>query len=197
MLPQVATGFTVDKKTGWSSCLGLSAVALAAFATATFVTAAFVTATTVAHAETLKVSSDFEGASVKLLGIDQTTREITFTSGGDAARGWPCWWYFRIDGVTPGESISLRLRGSKAVQDKPNAKPLARRSDLVGRRSDMAAKRPRNEGGRRDGLRPSPLDVVAVCRVGTAMHAADRGGMGTPVGGELAAREGRRALSFP
>ena len=120
MLPQVATGFTVDKKTGWSFCVGLSTLALA-----TFVTAAFVTATTVAHAETLKVSSDFEGASVKLLGIDQTTREITFTSGGDAARGWPCWWYFRIDGVTPGESISLRLRGSKAVQDKPNAKPLA------------------------------------------------------------------------
>ncbi len=41
---------------------------------------------------------------------------------GDPARGWPCWWYFRIDGITPGETITLRLRGSTATLEKQ--KPL-------------------------------------------------------------------------
>lgn len=81
--------------------------------------------TSVANAEPLSVASDFEGASIKLLAIDQTTKEISFTPGGDAARGWPCWWYFRVDGVEPGEPLRLRLQASTAVADKPNAKPLS------------------------------------------------------------------------
>lgn len=78
-----------------------------------------------ARGEPPTVSSDFEGGSVKLLGIDPATREISFMPGGDPVRGWPCWWYFRVDGVEPGEPLKLRLRGSTAVVDKPNAKPLA------------------------------------------------------------------------
>jgi crotonobetainyl-CoA:carnitine CoA-transferase CaiB-like acyl-CoA transferase len=35
--------------------------------------------------------------------------------GGDPLRGWPCWWYFRVDGITPDETITLRLRGSTAT----------------------------------------------------------------------------------
>jgi hypothetical protein len=73
----------------------------------------------------LAVSSDFEGGSVKLLGINPAEREISFAPGGDPVRGWPCWWYFRVDGLTAGEPLRLRLKGSTAVLDKPNAKPLA------------------------------------------------------------------------
>ncbi|MDA1232309.1 MAG: M14-type cytosolic carboxypeptidase [Planctomycetota bacterium] len=71
----------------------------------------------------LIVVSDFEGASVADVTIDQVARSVSFTPGGDPERGWPCWWYFRIDGVTPGESITLRLRGSTATigQQKPLA----------------------------------------------------------------------------
>ena len=43
--------------------------------------------------------------------------------GGDPVRGWPCWWYFRVGGITPGETITLRLRGSTAAVAKQ--KPLS------------------------------------------------------------------------
>lgn len=71
----------------------------------------------------LIVVSDFEGASVAEVTIDQSSRSVGFMPGGDPERGWPCWWYFRIDGVTPGESITLKIRGSTASvgQQKPLA----------------------------------------------------------------------------
>ncbi|HEY1067284.1 MAG TPA: M14-type cytosolic carboxypeptidase, partial [Pirellulales bacterium] len=79
-------------------------------------------------AEPLAVVADFEGASVAGVEIDDETRTINFTPGGDPLRGWPCWWYFRIDGVAPGETLTLNLRGSPAVVDRPGSplqKPLA------------------------------------------------------------------------
>lgn len=73
--------------------------------------------------EALSIVSDFEGASVAEVVIDQTSRTVSFMPGGDPERGWPCWWYFRIDGVTPGETVTLRLRGSTARSG--DEKPLA------------------------------------------------------------------------
>ena len=69
----------------------------------------------------LSVGSDFEGASVRVLEIDDATRSISFMPGGDPERGWPCWWYFRVDGITSGETITLRLHASTATleQQKP------------------------------------------------------------------------------
>lgn len=77
-----------------------------------------------ADSRPLSITSDFEGASVKVIEIDQIGRKIDFTPGGDPKRGWPCWWYFGIQGITPGETITLRLQASPAVVDKPGAKPL-------------------------------------------------------------------------
>lgn len=65
---------------------------------------------TLRAAEPLSVVSDFEGASVGDVEIDQAARIVSFRPGGDPKRGWPCWWYFRVDGITPGEKITLRLR---------------------------------------------------------------------------------------
>ncbi len=73
--------------------------------------------------EPIRVASDFEGASVRVMEIDQESRSISFMPGGDPERGWPCWWYFRVEGVTPGEIITLRLHGSIAAIGKQ--KPLA------------------------------------------------------------------------
>jgi hypothetical protein len=70
---------------------------------------------------TLKVRSDFAGGSVRVIGIDSEKRVIGFTPGGDPHRGWPCWWFFRVDGATPGKTITLRLRGSDSVVGKPGA----------------------------------------------------------------------------
>ncbi|GAA5509396.1 hypothetical protein Rcae01_04895 [Novipirellula caenicola] len=74
-------------------------------------------------AETLTVVSDFEGASVSEVQIDEATRSVSFMPGGDPERGWPCWWYFRVDGIQPDETITLRLHGSTATVGKQ--KPLS------------------------------------------------------------------------
>ncbi len=74
-------------------------------------------------AEPLTVVTDFEGASVRDVEIDQTTRTISCMPGGDPLRGWPCWWYFRVNGVTSGETITVRLRGSTATVQKPGSQP--------------------------------------------------------------------------
>lgn len=73
--------------------------------------------------DSIRVASDFEGASVRVLKIDQASRSVSFMPGGDPERGWPCWWYFRVEGVTPGEAITLRLHGSLAAIGKQ--KPLS------------------------------------------------------------------------
>jgi hypothetical protein len=74
-----------------------------------------------AAAEPLKVVADFEGASVSGVEIDQAARSVRFSPGGDPTRGWPCWWYFRIDGVTPGETLTLQLKGSPATVSRDAA----------------------------------------------------------------------------
>lgn len=74
-------------------------------------------------ADPLTVVADFEGASIRDVEIDEATRSVSFMPGGDPARGWPCWWYFRVDGIAPGEAITLRLRGSTATLEKQ--KPLS------------------------------------------------------------------------
>ena len=81
----------------------------------------------IAAAEPLAVAANFEGASVSGVEIDNEARSIRFMPGGDPARGWPCWWYFRVSGITPGETITLRLHGSGAVLpgSGPLSKPLA------------------------------------------------------------------------
>ena len=66
----------------------------------------------------LTVESKFEGGSVSGVEIDQAARSISFMPGGDPVRGWPCWWYFRVTGITPGETITLRLRASTATVPK-------------------------------------------------------------------------------
>ena len=60
----------------------------------------------------LSVKTDFEGGSATVDGIDETKREIHLRPGGDPARGWPRWWFVRIDGIGKGESATLVLRGS-------------------------------------------------------------------------------------
>lgn len=83
---------------------------------------------TAVAAEPLVVEADFEGGSVRIVAIDHAARRIDFMPGGSPERGWPCWWYFRVKGMTPGEPISLRLRASSATVERPGAplsKPLS------------------------------------------------------------------------
>ena len=69
-------------------------------------------------ADPLTIESGFEGASIRVLEIDEDARSVSFMPGGDPMRGWPCWWYFRVEGIAPDETITLRLRGSTATVKK-------------------------------------------------------------------------------
>jgi hypothetical protein len=60
----------------------------------------------------LVVEMDFEGGSATVERIDERKREIHLRPGGDPARGWPCWWFVRIEGLGAGEAATLVLRGS-------------------------------------------------------------------------------------
>ncbi|RFC45733.1 MAG: Murein tripeptide amidase MpaA [Verrucomicrobia bacterium] len=76
----------------------------------------------------LRVATGFEGGSAADIKIDQETRTIEFAPGGDPVRGWPCWWYFRVEGIEPGETLHLKLRGSTATVSQPGGalmKPLS------------------------------------------------------------------------
>lgn len=61
----------------------------------------------------LAVSTDFEGGSAVVEAIDSERNEIRIRPGGAPARGWPCWWYLRIDGLAEGESAAVVVRGSE------------------------------------------------------------------------------------
>lgn len=57
----------------------------------------------------LRVATDFEGGSATVVSIDEATKTIRFMPGGDPARGWPCWWYLRVDGVEKGETVNFEI----------------------------------------------------------------------------------------
>ncbi len=82
-----------------------------------------------ASAQALTVETDFEGASARQVEIDNATQTVSFMPGGDPARGWPCWWQFRIAGLEAGKALKLKLRASDLpmpqAQGKPAGKPLA------------------------------------------------------------------------
>lgn len=60
----------------------------------------------------LRVSTEFEGGSAIVESIDQDARVIRVMPGGDPQRGWPCWWFLRVDGAEKDERVVIDLRGS-------------------------------------------------------------------------------------
>lgn len=81
-----------------------------------------------AWAGELKVSTDFEGGSAIVESIDAAAHMVRLMPGGDPQRGWPCWWYVRIDGLERGEQLTLNLGGSNkpARNDgKETGRPIA------------------------------------------------------------------------
>lgn len=76
----------------------------------------------------LRVSTDFEGGSAKVESVDQAARVVRFMPDGNPQRGWPCWWYLRVDGVAKDEKLTLDLAGSDQPtrnNGKDTGKPLA------------------------------------------------------------------------
>jgi hypothetical protein len=64
----------------------------------------------------LTVSTDFEGSSAVVESIDQESAVIRITPAGPKDRGWACWWFFRIDGITPGQAITIELYPNRSYR---------------------------------------------------------------------------------
>jgi hypothetical protein len=74
------------------------------------------------------VVTDFEGASAKVHSLDQAAKTVRIAPGGDPARGWPCWWYLRVDGLAKGDKLTLEITPTDAPlvgPGKNRGKPLA------------------------------------------------------------------------
>jgi hypothetical protein len=57
----------------------------------------------------IKVSTDFPGGSAVVKTVDNKTGVIQISPRVQSQRGWPCWWYCKIDGAKKGQSITLQL----------------------------------------------------------------------------------------
>jgi len=67
----------------------------------------------------LEVSIDFEGGSAQVESIDQEARLVKIVPTPHADRGWHCWWYLKLAGIEPGETITLDVgNGSWATPDR-------------------------------------------------------------------------------
>jgi hypothetical protein len=60
----------------------------------------------------LAVSTAFPGGSAKVESIDQAARVVTIRPVAHKDRGWDCWWAFKLTGVRPGETVTVRVTGS-------------------------------------------------------------------------------------
>jgi hypothetical protein len=74
-----------------------------------FLLAPLAAAATNSSGAELVVSSDFAGGSAKVVAIDQARRSIEVRPADHPERGWACWWYLKLSGMTPGETISLTV----------------------------------------------------------------------------------------
>lgn len=62
-----------------------------------------------APAADFTVSSDFPGGSAEVKALDAAAGRVEIAPAHHDQRGWPCWWYFRIDGAEPGQQLTVRV----------------------------------------------------------------------------------------
>ncbi len=78
----------------------------------------------------LRFSSDFEGGSGELLELSPQKQHVRFRPSSDPRFGWPCWWYFRLDGIDPGRPITFEVdatgvRKADGGNQQADGRPLA------------------------------------------------------------------------
>jgi hypothetical protein len=73
----------------------------------------------IATADDLQVDIDFPGGSGNVLKIDQSARLVRINPTSHQERGWDCWWYIKLTGIAPGETIALDVgQGVWATPDR-------------------------------------------------------------------------------
>jgi hypothetical protein len=69
----------------------------------------FILQSSLVFSQELRVTTNFESGSARVLFLDQQTRTIRITPAGDAKRGMPNWWYLRIDGINTELPLVLEV----------------------------------------------------------------------------------------
>lgn len=59
----------------------------------------------------LQVSTDFSGGSALVQEVDQINRTIRLSPNSPPEKGWACWWYFKVEGAIPGETLTIEVNG--------------------------------------------------------------------------------------
>ncbi|QOV92275.1 M14 family zinc carboxypeptidase [Humisphaera borealis] len=62
-----------------------------------------------ALAADLSISIDFPSGSGRVQEIDRATRAIRLEPTPHKGRGWSCWWFVKVAGIAPGETITLTV----------------------------------------------------------------------------------------
>lgn len=57
----------------------------------------------------MQISTDFAGGSAQVVAIDTATQSAHIRPALQKDRGWPCWWYFRLDGLRVGEKVEITV----------------------------------------------------------------------------------------
>ncbi|MCA9040900.1 MAG: hypothetical protein KDA65_11180 [Planctomycetaceae bacterium] len=60
----------------------------------------------------LKIDADFEGGSVEVVSISDPDKTVIVKPALKKGRGFPCWWYFRIEGLETGQTYSVTVQSA-------------------------------------------------------------------------------------
>ena len=58
----------------------------------------------------LRVLTDFEGGNAEVVKLDQASNTLRIMPKLHEGRGWPCWWYLQVEGLTPGVALMLEVQ---------------------------------------------------------------------------------------
>ncbi len=64
---------------------------------------------TAAEQSQIRVTTDFPGGSAEVVDLDAASQTIHIHPALNAGRGWPCWWYLRVDGLDEAKPITLKV----------------------------------------------------------------------------------------
>ena len=59
--------------------------------------------------EGLRVTTDFAGGTAEILSVDPKTATIHIQPAVQWEKGFPCWWYLRVDGLNRGEQLTFKI----------------------------------------------------------------------------------------
>ncbi|MDB6075846.1 MAG: Zinc carboxypeptidase, partial [Verrucomicrobiaceae bacterium] len=65
---------------------------------------------TVSGRAELRVETHFKGGNAEVVSLDQSTRTLRIMPQLHEKRGWPCWWYFKLEGLILGETVTLQVQ---------------------------------------------------------------------------------------